>query len=170
MICAMLLLCSVLQTRPGVHIVGSGALTVIVGLPGSGKSTLVEKMKREGAGFCVHDFHANAHMNSPLVEHSRHYGDLIRSLRRGTDCVIADIAFCEPARRDNLERAVAREIPALRIEWVYFENAPETCAHNIKTRARSSSASDLRELARLTALYILPSEVVPIPVIQAVRA
>lgn len=142
-------------------------LTVVVGLPGSGKSTFVEKMKLEGAGFCVHDFHADAYMNSPQVEHSRHYPDLVRNLHCGVDCVIADIAFCDPARRVSLEQTLQGEIPNLRITWTYFENAPEKCARNIKRRARSSLAADMDALWKHSAVYRIPHGVSIIPVYEA---
>jgi hypothetical protein len=54
-----------------------GKLTVIVGLPGSGKSRLINEMRPGVTGLCIHDFHANALGDSPLVENSKHYCALI---------------------------------------------------------------------------------------------
>jgi hypothetical protein len=61
-----------------------GKLTVVVGLPGSGKSTLVKERRCGVTGLCIEDFHANAYQDSPLVENSRHYRALIGHCAQGT--------------------------------------------------------------------------------------
>jgi energy-coupling factor transporter ATP-binding protein EcfA2 len=133
-----------------------GKLIVIVGLPGSGKSTLIEEMQPLVTGLCVHDFHANAVGDSSLVDRSRYYHAVIDHIRAGNDCVIADIAFCEPPRRASLCEAFLREIPNLVLDWIYFENAPEKCERNVRRRERQSICNDLRELFRLAPLYRIP--------------
>ena len=142
----------------------TGKLTVIVGLPGAGKSTLINKMRPRVSGLCCEDFHANAINDSHLVEDSRHYADLIQNLRLGRNCVIADIAFCDQERRAALYDAVKRAVPDIRVEWTYFENAPDKCRRNIQRRARPGMHNDLSALDRFAGLYQIPDGVVPIPV------
>jgi dephospho-CoA kinase len=137
---------------------------VVVGLPGAGKSTLVNAMRSSITGVCCEDFHANAFQNSPLVEDSRHYDALLQDIRAGSDCVIADIAFCDPKRRANLQQAIDRQISNSRIEWIYFENAPEKCRRNIARRARARLGDDLAALEKFARLYSIPDGVTPIPV------
>ena len=141
-----------------------GKLTVIVGLPGAGKSTLVNEMRSSVSGLCCDDFHANALHDSPLVENSRHYHALLEDIRTGLNCVIADIAFCDPKRRANLQQVIEREIPNSRIEWIYFENAPDKCLRNIECHARESLSDDLEALENFQRLYCIPDGVTPIPV------
>ena len=141
-----------------------GKLTVVVGLPGAGKSTLVNAMRSSVSGLCCEDFHANALHDSPLVENSRHYNALLEDIRTGRDCVIADIAFCDPKRRANLHQAIDRQISNSRIEWIYFENAPDKCRRNIERRARERLGDDLDALEEFQRLYCIPDGVTPIPV------
>jgi predicted kinase len=141
-----------------------GRLTVVVGLPGAGKSTLVNAMRSSVSGLCCEDFHANALHDSPLVENSRHYNALLEDIRTGLDCVIADIAFCDPKRRANLQQVINRQIPNSRVEWIYFENAPDKCRRNIERRARERLRDDLDALEKFQLLYRIPDGVTPIPV------
>jgi hypothetical protein len=108
--------------------------------------------------------HANAIDHSPLVEKSRHYGALLENIRAGRDCVIADIAFCDPRRSANLQQVIARQIPNCEIDWIYFENAPDKCRRNIERRARERPHNDLDALEKFQGLYFIPDEVTPIPV------
>lgn len=143
-----------------------GKLTVIVGLLGAGKSTLVKAMRSSVSGLCCEDFHANAIHDSPLVENSRHYNALVEDIRTGRDCVIADIAFCDPQRRANLQQVIDRQTSNCRIEWIYFENAPDKCRCNIERRARERLRDDLDALEKFQRLYRIPDGVTPIPVCE----
>lgn len=145
-------------------IINQGKLTVVVGLPGAGKSTRVNAMRSSVSGECFDDFHANALHNSPLVEDSRHYSTLLGNIRAGSECVITDIAFCDPARRANLQQVIDREIPNCRIEWIYFENAPDKCRRNIERRSRVGVREDLDALETFRHLYCIPDGVIPVPV------
>ncbi len=148
-------------------IVNQGKLTVVVGLPGAGKSTRLNAMRSSVSGECFDDFHANALHNSPLVEDSCHYRALLRNIRAGRQCVITDIAFCDPARRANLRQVIAREIPNCKMEWIYFENAPDKCRRNIEHRARLGVSGDLDALETFRHLYCIPDGVTTVPVHDA---
>lgn len=137
---------------------GIGKLLMVIGLPGSGKSWLIDnQLKQSVSGICVHDFHGNAIDNSPEVTKSRHYYDLLEALKAGHDCVIADIEFCRPVRRDRVIEAVQEEIPNLVVEHHCFRNQPDKCIRNITNRNRDTSDEERRKVTRLSQSYILPA-------------
>ena len=144
-----------------------GNLTVVVGLPGAGKSTKLQQIRLSLTGLSVEDFHGNAFHDSPAVKDSRHYHALLEALRAGHSCVIADIAFCDPVRRNRLQQAILAELPELQIEWIYFDNAPKKCESNIRHRNRQLIEKDLEALANFAGRYVIPDGVTPIPVWQS---
>jgi predicted kinase len=80
-----------------------GKLIVVIGLPGSGKSHYVDRLLADGSvGWICHDFHADAYNDSKLVTDSRYLQELLEKLRTGHTCAIADIAFCDPTRRERI--------------------------------------------------------------------
>ncbi len=144
----------------------AGTLTIIVGLPGAGKSTEVKKIRPSITGLCIEDFHADAFEDSDAVEHSRHYWALIEALLAGRDCVIADIAFCDSERRATLEDTIRERIPGVDIEWKFFDNDYEKCEKNIRFRSRQTLENDLENLKQFASKYIIPAGVQTIPIWQ----
>src|SRR5690242_11227090 len=107
-------------------------LIVVVGLPGSGKTYYVrQKLQPVCSGICAQDFMANSHGSSPRFTDSRYYRDLIRHLRGGADCAIADIEYCDTWRRVEVEEVIRRDAPGTIIDWRFFANDPERCARNV---------------------------------------
>jgi 5-(carboxyamino)imidazole ribonucleotide mutase len=141
-----------------------GVLHAIAGLPGSGKSHRVRDLAQECSGVRSEDFHAHAHDNSQAVEKSKHFEELIRDLRAGKNCVVADIIFCEAARRTALEMSVKRNVPGVQIRWEYFENDAEQCRRNVISRARGTVEEQLRMVGVLSAKYAIPPAAAVLPV------
>lgn len=94
----------------------------LVGLPGSGKSTLIAKYKEKGFA-CFDGIRANDGWHPNIVEASRLY-------LCGKDMLIADIDFCRQHRRTELQAAMPAPV-----RWIYFENNPLQCAANCIYRA-----------------------------------
>jgi len=143
-----------------------GKLTIIVGPPGAGKSTLARTLHRSITGLCIEDFHANANHNSPEVKDSRHYRALIEALRAGHDCIVADIEFCKRQRRQDLERTIRQDVPSVCMEWRHFEKNYKKCENNILHRNSTHWERDLERLKDLYDEYIIPCGVVPIEIWQ----
>jgi hypothetical protein len=142
-------------------------LTVVVGLPGSGKSRLLDGLRESCHGVVADDYHAAPHGGSPEVTASRHYPALVAALRVGLDCAIADIAFTDTGRRLELDRVIRADVAGVSIEWVYFENDLEACLANVGRRGRESRAEE-EEMARwLAPWYFVPEGVAALPVWQA---
>jgi predicted kinase len=142
----------------------TGKVTIIVGLPGSGKSHLIRKLRKRATGECVEDFMAFSYDDSRRFTDSKHYPKLIRDLRKGRHSIIADIFFCDTALRDEAERVIQRDSPKSEIEWIYFENDPKTCRKNAVRRNRVIVDHDLVMIGRLATKYFFPEGISPIPV------
>jgi predicted kinase len=139
-------------------------LIAVVGLPGSGKSHYVQRLRTSCAGVCAEDYMANSHNNSARFVDSRYYVDLVRDLREGQDCVIADIEYCDSWRRAEVEEVVRREAPAATIEWHCFQNDPQQCRANVDRRGRASAENEKRKICELSAKYQIPLGAKVIPV------
>jgi predicted kinase len=139
-------------------------LTIIVGLPGAGKSSRIKKLQQSVLGICVEDFHGKAFEDSKEVRNSRHFFALIDALRAGRDCVIADIAFCDPERLNRLKEVVKEWIPTISFEEFFFENDTEKCKRNIKSRAAEKIAKDLAHLDEFSKKYVIPNNVTAHPI------
>lgn len=139
-------------------------VTVVVGLPGSGKSHLIRELASTHPGICVEDFHANAIGNSPHVTASRHYCDLVRCLKEGKDCAVADIAFTDRPRRDELQFVIRSLVPGVEFEWVWFENDVEQCIANIQRRDRDGKDREADMARHFGRLYAIPDGAVTRPI------
>ncbi|MBN9521927.1 AAA family ATPase [bacterium] len=139
-------------------------LTVVVGLPGSGKTHLLDRLRATRPGAVADDYHAAPHGDSPEVTASRHYPALVTSLRAGLGCAVADIAFTDTGRRLELERVFRADVVGVTIEWVFFANDLEACLANVRRRCRESRTEE-EEMARwLAPRYFVPEGVPALPV------
>ena len=137
---------------------GLGRLLVVIGLPGAGKSSLIDhRLRQTVTGLCVHDFHADAVDNSPAVRKSRHFSALVEAMKAGHACIIADIEFCRSCRREEVERNLRVELPLLEFEYHCFKNQPGRCVENVRARNRSSADEECRKIEELSKHYVLPS-------------
>jgi predicted kinase len=139
-------------------------VTVVVGLPGSGKSHLVDRVRQSCAGVCVEDYHANAHNHSPEITASMHYPALIQALRSGNERVIADVAFTDTWRREELARVISADVAGVTVAWVFFANDLDRCVANIQRRARQTSADEVQLARRLSPRYFIPHGAAVVPV------
>jgi hypothetical protein len=139
-------------------------LTVIVGLPGSGKSHYMHQHGASCQGVCAEDYMADSRDNSSELRHSRHHDALIRALRDGKDCMIADIEFCRLEKQDKLTSLIAAHVPGAAITWICFENDPVQSKLNAERRGRADIAAELAKIDELSKVYHVPSNARRLPV------
>lgn len=139
-------------------------LTVVVGLPGSGKSHLLAAYPvANPAALVVDDYHAAPRHDSPAVEDGRAYPELVAALRAGRDALVADIAFTDHAARAEFARVLGAE-PGVELEWVFFENDLPACLANIARRDRASRDAEEWAARAFAPGYAVPPGVTPRPV------
>src|SRR5271166_5289503 len=104
---------------------------ILVGLPGCGKTTYLEELRREGwADF--DDFKSGAVDNSPEFRKSFRFVALVASLHAGRRCVVADIDFCCSNSREEACNVLSYLLPTLKIRWCFFAPDTEACEKNVR--------------------------------------
>jgi hypothetical protein len=141
----------------------SAEIILLVGLPGSGKTTYMGARQEEGWSI-FDDFKANSYNHSPVFGHSRKYDALLAALRKGQKCLVADIDFCKASSRREAEAALRTQIPDIVPKWLFFENDFFACQANLTRRASPSIEENLRALHGYGTSYQIPigAQVVPV--------
>lgn len=127
-------------------------ITLICGLPGSGKTFLGNELAKKGLLF-IDDISIQG--LSPLKQAM--YGE--------SDIVLADTFLC----RENERKLAASwlKLFGCEIEWIFFENDPETCLKNVVQRSDGRKVEEL--IGVLTKEYVIPEGVVPRTVYDSAR-
>jgi hypothetical protein len=129
---------------------------MVAGLPGCGKTTYLDELRREG-WLAFDDFKAGAIDDSSAFDRSRQFEALLAGLRDGRRCVVADIDFCKQESRVEAESVLRAAVPGLEIRWCFFAHDARTCEKNIQRRNRDSLEADTRELRKYSSVYSIPT-------------
>jgi hypothetical protein len=134
-------------------------LTVVIGLPGSGKTRYLDSLVRDGVVANEHardDYHAHAPDMRP--ESSLHFAELVSALTAGETCVIADVSFCYDDQLETVLAALRAQIPDLAVQHVYFANDPKSCAENVESdTTRNDRDARRAKIADLSQRYTPPA-------------
>lgn len=141
-----------------------GRLFVLVGLPGSGKSTYLQgpfQVDHQDV-LVLDDYQAHAVANSPDPQWSRNRRAAIDALRDGQSVIISDIAYCHPAALEQIVDLMKRDMPGIDIELIYFANDPCSAKHNVRLRGRQNVDRELGLIEVLSLDYRPPDDAIPI--------
>lgn len=144
-----------------------GKVILVAGLPASGKSEYVRKLVDETGAEPLDDFKASAIRDNPHFDFSRHYKRLIAGLNAGRTFLVTDVDFCSTQSRKQADEFVRQFAPDAEIEWRFFENDPEQCKRNAKTRAEVTLRDLKREIELIEhycPLYRIPPGSTTLPV------
>jgi len=139
------------------------SVLMVVGLPGCGKTTYLEELRR-GGWSAFDDFKAGAVDDSSMFRKSRSFAALLSSLSGGGRCAVADIDFCRTEARTEAESVLRSMVSGLQMRWHFFENDERACKENIKRRNRNSREAELGKLHEYSRVYSIPrgAEVHPV--------
>ncbi len=116
----------------------SQILEIIIGLPGSGKTTYLKRRLAEGA---IDSYFDDYQKGAPEEDKSNprtspNYLDLKADIEQGKNVAIADIRYCLASEEVLVAQVMQTEFPQVAIVRTYFANDPEACRHNILHRNR----------------------------------
>jgi len=150
------------------------SLHIVIGMPGSGKTTYLKKILSEGAIDCYFDDYQNGapRENGPDSRAtsdprlSPNYPKVMAAMVAGQNVAIADIRYCVPEEEKLICDFAAAEFPDVAIVLTYFANDPDACRHNVRLRNREERVErELRHIDNMTLQYNPPQTGV-LPVIM----
>ena len=110
----------------------------IIGLPGSGKSTLIEHYKTHPfIDYKIYDDWMKCTLNKFKIKEFNsecRYNELIKNIKEGNNTLISGIGFCSNEFLQKSEYYLKSQFPNITIKRIYFENNPQKSESNIKYR------------------------------------
>jgi len=131
-------------------------VVVIVGLPGSGKTRLIQEFKARGYQ-CFDDMNQNWECTTARM---------VQLIKEQRDIACSDIMFCTRFFRRRLERILG--VP---LRWIFFENNPWQCAKNSLYRHIFEEddrplLEEINMIGRLSRLYAPHGDVRPVVIAE----
>lgn len=117
-------------------------ITILVGSPGSGKSTLGYNMEKENNGVLFIDDMSIQVKDNPIA--------YIQEVLRAdvNHLVIADVNFCFTNVRNQAIQMLESKL-GIGVSCIYFENNLEKCLKNIERRRQSGDNRRVENLAKI---------------------
>lgn len=102
-----------------------GVVTFVLGLAGSGKSHYISR----------HDFDWVCEEGFMVAnQHEANYRELVRRLRRGQRCAVAELQLLGRYTRSGFVARLRRSVPRARVRFVFFENNLAVANRNCRLR------------------------------------
>ena len=167
-------------------------VTFIIGLPGSGKSTLIEHYKSHPfINYKVYDDWMTWIQNDSDKDFTSdvNYSEVIQELTNNTPLIISSVSFCDSEFLYKSEYYLKSKFPDIKINKVYFENNPIKAEINIKYRDKVNGGywepnekgemwyygnifddqplylQEIKNAQRLSQKYYIPNQYQPFPII-----
>lgn len=135
-------------------------VTFLLGLAGSGKTHRAEELKKE-TGAEVFEGTEGERKDELLRA-------MVQRLNAGESCIVEEIAYCLPSRREAIVATLCSQVSNIEIEWICFENDLESANWNVchREHKRDAVQGHLHINQCYHGLYIYPSGAKVIPIVR----
>ncbi len=136
--------------------------TVIIGLPGSSKSFLVNKLLEENPNQVLLD---DISRLLRVSHRGLRYYEVVAQFPKYKNFILSDPAFCEDSFRVrviNELKEVFGKTEEVVFDFIYFENNPEQCLQNVNLR--NDGRKVVKYIEKLSQTYKIPEGSYTIPV------
>ena len=124
-------------------------LTFLLGLCGSGKTYIAERLATQTGAKLFTDFLQDQDKNFPIM---------VQNLRSGNDCIIDEWKYSIPRFREKILADLVN-VPNLELEWICFENDRGSADWNVRHRKNKGDvAGHLRINEFLSDVYQWPEQ------------
>lgn len=138
-------------------------IILIVGAPGSGKTTLGEKLVKEDPSQILFLDDISVNVRKDPVE----YIESILNDTKINTLIISDVNFCYSNVRDNAMRMLKKAFD-VDFSVLYFENNLQKCLANIEHRLTNGDDRKVIELTKeLSKIYIVPVDEIAMTIFEA---
>ena len=134
----------------------SGTLTVIIGLCGSGKSWLLNKLHQAHPGSMAFDEQMSDH-GKPGIKRRK---EIAKALKAGNDCFVADLFVGKAAKRRTVVRHLRKLVKGLRIVWMFYEVNLKRCNDNCGLRKKGDPKGHRRINRKWAPLLEAPKQAI----------
>lgn len=136
-------------------------ITLLVGLPGSGKSTLGNILAKESDSYFLDD------ISNQTSDINLFFADFFQTHQNIQHLIVSDVYFCYEKILKKAQDILNNHFPNAIIDVIYFENSYQKCLNNINYRISLGDDRKVLEfLSNTSKIYTIPSHIQPVSIWQ----
>lgn len=136
-------------------------ITLLVGLPGSGKSTLGNILAKESDSYFLDD------ISNQTSDINLFFADFFQTHQNIQHLIVSDVYFCYEKTLKKAQDILNNHFPNAIIDVIYFENSYQKCLNNINYRISLGDDRKVLEfLFHTSKIYNIPSHIQPVSIWQ----
>ena len=136
-------------------------ITLLVGLPGSGKSTLGNILAKESDSYFLDD------ISNQTSDINLFFADFFQTHQNIQHLIVSDVYFCYEKTLKKAQDILNNHFPNAIIDVIYFENSYQKCLNNINYRISLGDDRKVLEfLSNTSKIYTIPIHIQPVSIWQ----